>query len=156
MNQVPNHLNQKILSEIKSRLHPDLKRLLLKLFIIHLTTAVVTLSICPQLGFSLFKTGINLMDVFMKISPYFCDLACGAFFTSTSIMSALFILRRDELRLLRHKKFLTTSVMTLSSIGFLIMLGPQFFIQFSLLWLIGSFGGAMLSLDLGTRAMKFS
>lgn len=156
MNQIPDQLNQKILNEIKSRLNPDLKVLLLKLFVIHLTTAVLTLSICPQFGFAIFRTGINLMDVFMKISPQFCDFACGAFFTTASILSALLILSRDELRLLRSKQIYSTSMLVLSSVGFLIMLNPELFVQFTFLWLLGCIGGSWLSLDVGTRVLKFS
>lgn len=156
MNQIPDHLNQKILNEIKSRLIPDLKILFLKLFIIHLSTAVITLSICPQFGFAIFRTNINLMDVFMKISPQFCDFACGAFFTMASIMSALVILSRDELRMLKSKQLYSVLTLVLSSVGFLIMLNPQLFVEFTFLWLLGAIGGSWLSLDLGTRALKFS
>lgn len=156
MNQIPNQLNEKILNEIKTRLNPDLKILFLKLFAIHLVTAVVTLSICPQFGLAIFRTNLNLMDIFMKISPQFCDLACGGFFTMTSMISALFILSRDELRVLRHKRILAILTITLSSIGFLIMLNPQMFLEFTFLWLVGCVLGVVLSLELGTRALRFN
>lgn len=154
--KIPHHINEKILTEIKGRINPDSRMLFLKLFIIHLSTAVVTLSICPQFGFALVRTNLNLMHVFMKISPLFCDMACGAFFTACSMLSALVILSRDELRVLRHKLWLATALITLSSFGFLIMLNPQLFVEFTLLWFIGCVGGSWLSLDLGTRVLKFS
>jgi hypothetical protein len=156
MNKIPNQLNHKILTEIKSRVNPDLKVLFLKLFTVHLVTALLTLSICPQYGSAVFKTSFNLMDAFMKIGPSFCDFACGAFFTTTSIISALIILSRAELRVLRHKKILASLTIILSSLGFLLMLNPQLFMEFSFLWLLGSFGGVVLSLELGTRVLKFN
>lgn len=156
MNKVPEHINSKILNEIKSRLNPDLKILFLKLFIIHLVTALITLTICPQLGYRLAHTPVDLMVVFMKVAPTYCDAACGAFFTMSSIVSSLFILSRDELRVLRHKKTLATAMITLTSLGFLIMLSPALFLQISFLWLIGCIGGTWVSLDLGTRVLKFS
>ena len=156
MNYIPKKLNEKILKEIKTRLNPDLKILFLKLFVIHLITALLTLSICPQYGLSVFKISFNLMDTFMKIGPLFCDFACGTFFTSTSILTAFFILSRDELRVLRHKIFLATLTILLPSFGFLIMFNPELFFQFSLLWALGSVFGIVLSLDLGTRALKFN
>ncbi|MBC7538580.1 MAG: hypothetical protein H7281_07155 [Bacteriovorax sp.] len=156
MKKIPNQLNNKILTEIKLRLNPDLKFLLLKLFSIHLITALVTLSICPQFGLSVFKSNFNLMDTFMKIGPHFCDFACGAFFTTTSMISALIVLSRDEARVLRHKKFLASFTVILASLGFLLMLNPQLFVEFSILWLLGSIGGVVLSLELGTRVLKFS
>lgn len=156
MKQVPNHINQKILADIKSRLNPDIKILFLKFFVVHLFTALLTLSICPQFGFAIFRTRLDLMDLFMKVSPHFCDFACGAFFTTVSMSSALLILSRDELQLLTHKKIPAVAMVILSSIGFLIMLNPQLFLQFTTLWLIGCIVGAWLSLDLGTRVLKFS
>lgn len=156
MNKIPNQLNEKILTEVKIRLNPDIKILLLKLFSIHVVTALVTLSICPQFGFAVFKSSFNLMDTFMKLGPHFCDFLCGAFFTTTSMISALIVLSRDELRVLRHKKLLANLTLILSSIGFLIMFNPELFVEFSFLWLLGSVGGIVLSLEFGTRALKFS
>lgn len=156
MIKVPNSLDEKITSAIESRINPALLPLFLKLFVIHITTAIVTLSICPQFGFAIVRSNLDLMDLFMKISPQFCDFACGAFFTMCSMISALVILSRDELRVLRHKQILVTSMITLSSIGFLIMLNPQLFVQFTILWLIGCVLGASLSLGFGTRVLKFS
>ncbi len=156
MTLIPKQLNNKIIDDIKSRLNPDLKILLLKLFIIHLVTALITLSICPQYGLSVFKSSFNLMNTFMKIGPAFCDFACGIFFTTTSMVSALIILSRDELRVLRHKKIITAFTIILSSLGLFIMLNPQLFVQFSLLWLLGSVGGVVISLEFGTRVLKFN
>ncbi len=156
MSKISNQTKSNILNDIKSRLNPDLKILLLKLFAIHLATAILTLSICPQLGFSVFKSGFNLMDLFMKLGPHFCDFACGIFFTSTSILSALVILSRDEVRVLRSKKLLASVTIVLSSLGFLLMLSPELFVQFSILWLLGSIGGVIVSLEAGTRALRFS
>lgn len=156
MKKIPNQIQEGILNEIKSRLMPDLKLIFLKLFTIHLGTALLTLSICPQLGFSVFKSEFNLMDIFMKVGPHFCDFACGVFFTSTSILAALVILSRDELRVLRSKKILASLTIILPSLGFLLMLNPQLFVQFSLLWAIGSLSGAIVGLEVGTRVLKFS
>jgi hypothetical protein len=157
MNQIPNQVNHKILAEIKSRLSPDTKILLLKLFAIHLVTALVTLSVCPQFGLAVFRTNFNLMDIFMKFGgPHFCDFACGLFFTTTSMVSAFVVLGRDEIRVLRYKKTLATLTMILSSFGFLLMLNPQLFVQFSFLWLLGSVGGVVLSLEIGAKALRFS
>jgi hypothetical protein len=155
MNTIPPSINRKILAEIKNRLNPDLKTLLLKLFAIHLMTAIITMSICPQMGFSLFKTRLNLMNTFMAIGPHFCDFACGAFFTSMSMITAFFILSRDELRLLRHRQLVTCLIMLLPSTGFLLMLSPLLFVQFSILWFLGSLGGVLLGLQLGGRVLRF-
>jgi hypothetical protein len=153
MNQIPNRVNEKILAEVKSRLNPDLKKILLKVFGIHIFTAIITLSICPQMGFSIVKTKLNLMDLFMKIGPHFCDFACGIFFTMTSMAVICTVLSRDELRVLRFHKILLTLTIVLSSLGFLLMLSPDLFLSFSLLWLIGSISGIVLSVEIGSWAL---
>lgn len=154
MNKLPNELNYKILNDIKSRLIPDLKIILLKLFAIHLACAIATLSICPQFGFSTFKTNLNLMDVFMKIGPHFCDFACGAFFTTTSMIFVLILLSRDEIRVLRYRPFLLITTMILSSLGFLLMVNPGLFLGFTLLWLVGAIVGVIGSMEMGFRVIS--
>ena len=142
---------QKILSDIKDRLNPEIKVIFLKLFIVHLVTAIITLAICPQLGFQTFKSPINLMYMFMKFGTHFCDFACGAFFTATSIFIALFVISRDELRVLRHHRVLTALSIVLASIGFFVIMNPQLFFELSILWIIGAVSGAFITLEVGTK-----
>ncbi|MGZ3788919.1 MAG: hypothetical protein ACXVLQ_10365 [Bacteriovorax sp.] len=156
MTKIPNHLSDKILGEIKARILPDIKIILVKVLAIHVLTAVLTLSICPQFGFSLFKTGINLMDVFMKIGPHFCDFACGIFFTSASVTTILLALSRDEIRVLRFRPFLMASTMVLTSLGFFLMLNPGLFVQVTLLWFVGAVLGTAASLEMGFQILKRS
>jgi hypothetical protein len=155
MKKIPSELNAKILNSIKEKIIPDTKLIMLKVFVIHLITALVTLSICPQLGFSFIRSKFNLMDIFMKIGPHFCDFACGAFFTTMSMTSILFVLSRDEIRFIRHKQILLILTLILTSLGFLFVLNPQLFIQFSLLWLLGTIGGIIISMQIGIRILKF-
>lgn len=143
-------LNQKILAEIKSRLHPSFQRIILKLFVIHLIVGLVTLSICPQMGVSTFHTEINLMDYFMYFGTTVCSLLCGMFFLSCSMLLAYFILSTDEDRLIKSKKYATTSILILYSIGFLVIFSPNIFVEFSLIWLMGAFAGSVISIELGS------
>lgn len=146
-----NGIDEKILNNIKERLNPDLKVILLKIFIIHLLTAIVTLSICPQYGIQFFKTSFNLMPIFMKLGNHFCDFVCGTFFTATSFFTALFIISRDELRVLRFHKNLTIGLIILSSIGFFLIMAPPLFFEFSLLWILGAVIGSYLTVELGVK-----
>lgn len=148
---IPKSLETKILSDIKKRLNPDLKMIFLKLFAIHLLTAIITLSICPQFGFQTFQSPINLMYTFMEWGNHFCDFACGVFFTATSIFMALFLISRDELRVLRHHRFVAVSSIVLVSLGFFLIMNPELFFRLSLLWIIGATLGASLTLEIGTK-----
>ncbi len=151
MSKIPEHINVKILGDIKKHLNPDLKYILAKLFGIHTLTTIITLAICPQFGFQFFKTSLNLMHYFMKFGQHFCDFACGTFFTATSFFIALFVISRDELRVLKYNKFLAVSSVILISIGFFAIMSPQIFFELSLLWIFGATIGATLALEIGIR-----
>jgi hypothetical protein len=142
-------INQKILADIKARLNPSFQQIILKLFAIHLVVGFVTLSICPQMGVSTFHTEINLMDYFMYFGPTVCSLLCGMFFLFCSMLLGTFILSIDEDRLIKSKKYATTSILLLYSIGFLVIFSPNIFVEFSLIWLIGAFLGSILSIEIG-------
>ena len=149
--KIPSSINEKILKNIKERLNPDLKMIFLKLFMVHIFTAILTLSICPQFGFQIFRSHLNLMDLFMKLGNHFCDFACGTFFTATSIFIALFVISRDELRVLRHHRNITVLSIVLASIGFFVIMNPQLFFELSLLWITGAIFGATTILEIGTE-----
>ena len=154
MNQIPNTVNQKIKSMIHARLHPNKTQLIMKVFIIHLITALITLSLCPQFGFKLFKLPINLMYSFMVFGMPVCNFLCGLFFTATSMIVAAVALKRDEIRVLRYQKTLTTSILILSSIGFFSIMNPNLFLEFSLLWLVGAIVGIVLTLEVSSRILS--
>lgn len=151
MSNIREHINAKILSDIKKRLNPDLKNILAKLIGVHTLTTIITLAICPQFGFQFFKTSLNLMHYFMKFGQHFCDFACGTFFTVTSCFIATLIISRDELRVLKFNKFLAVFSLVLLSIGFFAIMSPQVFFELTLLWIIGASIGATLGLELGIR-----
>lgn len=149
--KTPTAIDEKILKTIKDKLNPDIKTIFLKLFSIHLITAIITLSICPQFGFQTFKSQFNLMEFFMKFGSHFCDFACGIFFTATTIFIAIFIISRDELRVLRHHRTMTVFSIVLASIGFFLIMNPQLFFELSLLWIVGAICGATVTLEIGTK-----
>lgn len=152
---ISNETNKKILDSVKAQLMPDIKNVLLKVFVIHIISALATLTVCPQLGYSLIQTKINLMDLFMKIGgPGFCDFACGTFFTSTSVSFIYIFLTRDEFRFLRFHPMLMISTMVLTSLGFLLMLNPDLFVQFTFVWLIGTVAGVLGTMEIGFRILK--
>ena len=151
MNKIPNSVNEKILSEIKARLQPKLSHLIGKVFLVHILTAVITLSVCPQFGFKLFKLPINLMNSFMAFGMPFCNFMCGLFFTATSMLMVSLVLSRDDLRALKSHKTLAASALILSSIGLFGIMNPNLFLEFSILWLVGAILGAVLTLEVSSR-----
>jgi hypothetical protein len=148
-NKIPDAITNNILNSIKNKLNPPYHIILLKLFSIHLAVGALTMGLCPQMGISTFKTSINLMQYFMYWGKTSCDIFCGIFFTSTSMLVAYLILSFDEKRVIRSKKILSSMALVLFSIGLLIIFNPHLFVQLSLLWITGAFFGAFLSIEMG-------
>ena len=147
------NIDQKILSDIHTRLHPKLSHLTAKIFLVHSLTAVITLSVCPQFGFKLFQLPINLMHSFMFLGLPLCNFLCGLFFTMTSMLVASVVLKRDEIRALRFKKILVSLFLILSSIGFFSIMNPNLFLEMSLLWLLGALIGIVFTLEVSSRIL---
>lgn len=147
MNKIPDKISSQILESVHKKLHPNLAHLITKLFLVHLLTAVITLSICPQFGFKIFRLPVNLMNHFMVYGMPFCNFLCGLFFTATSMIVACIVLKRDELRALRYQRLLVNLALLLSSIGFFGIMNPNLFLEFSLLWLLGAIMGITLTLE---------
>ncbi len=149
--KISSSTNNKILEKIKNDLHPNMFHLLLKVFIIHLVTAVFTLSVCSQFGFKTFNFNIDLMHSFMFLGMPFCHLLCGVFFTGSSILSVSLILKRDHVRALRYQKVASTLLLILSSVSFFVIMKPELFVEFSIMWLIGAAIGTASSLEISGR-----
>jgi hypothetical protein len=153
MNKIPTSLNEKIKKQVYNNLHPKMSTLIAKVFAIHLATAILTLSVCPQFGLKLLKLPVNLMHSFMTLGLPACNFLCGIFFTATSMIMASLILRRDEVRALKFQKILAASTLILSSIGFFSIMNPNLFLEFSFLWLAGAILGVVLTLEVSTRIL---
>lgn len=154
MSEIPAKISEKILGHVKSEVLPDQRTLMLKVFVIHLLTAVCTLSVCPQFGISTFQTGINLMHSFMFMGISVCFLLCGVFFMGSTILMASLLLKRDEIRALRYQKTLSTFMLILVSTGFFLVMKPELFIEFSIVWLIGATLGSALTLEVSGRVLS--
>ena len=81
-------ISRNILSRVHADLNPSAYFVFSKLLIIHVFSALVTLSMCPQFGVRLLGEGMGLMHTFMILGPFGCLVACGMFFTGTSVFIA--------------------------------------------------------------------
>jgi hypothetical protein len=152
---VNEYLSSKILSTIKDKIRPDVKLVFLKLFLVHLVVALMTLSVCPQFGISLLKTNIDFSHYFLLFGERGCELICGFIFTSTSIAVSFLFLTRDEVRFLKFNKIYLASIFILVSIGLLLMFNSQLFVELSILWLFGTFAGVVGTLEIGAFILRY-
>jgi hypothetical protein len=145
----PNKVSEQLFAHIHQELHPSVWKTFSKLSLIHFVVALITLSICPQFGIRLLGDGMGLMSAFMKLGDLGCPLACGFFFTGTTLLAASLVLRPEEIRALRRNRFTELVALTLLSLGFFVMIRAEIALGFALLWIIGSIVGSLLALEVG-------
>lgn len=147
MSEINKNIEEALLKKIHNELKPSHKSLLLKVFFIHMLSAVITLSFCSQLGIKLFNIPFDLMKHLMIFGASYCDLFCAIFFTSTSFTLISLILKHDEIRFIKFNKTLFISFIILTTIGLFGIMNPEFFINFSILWLIGATLGSIVTIE---------
>lgn len=156
----PAAISEQLISVIHHELNPSIWRVLAKLSLIHLFSAVVTLSICPQFGVRIFGQGMGLMVYFMRLGDQVCAAACGAFFTMFSLFVAGIVLRSEEVRAIARHRGAEILALTGLSLGFFIMLRADIVIEFALVWFGGAVLGGLSGLGLGwlfrRKAMNFT
>lgn len=146
-NQSGPKIPSRLMSEVSQDLNPSPFAVFSKLLGIHFISALVTLSICPQFGFRTYGEGMGLMHYFMNLGEYGCLIACGAFFTGTSLAIAGFTLRGEEMRAIRKNRILSSAALALLSIGFFFMLDAEFIFGLSAAWLLGAILGSVLAME---------
>ena len=138
---------QKVQADIAKSL-PRRSSVAMKLGAIHLVSSFVTLMACPQFGLRLFFSGDGLMDLFMKISPTFCQSFCGAFYLAATILLARLVLKYDEWLVIVRSRSLTIAGLSLVSLGIFAMLNREVSIETGILWLVGAaFAGELATLS---------
>lgn len=141
-------LDEKIKLEIQKRLNPKPHEVAIKVLSVHLLSAFLTLSVCPQFGKKLFNLNIDLMEIFMHIvGPRYCVILCGSFFVATSLLINGLFLNYDELRTIRSHRHLTVFLIVLISFGSFLMFDPILFLESTILWFIGAILGGYVTLE---------
>lgn len=151
----PQHLNERVLSFVRSELSPSPWKVFSKISFIHFIAAILTLSVCPQFGFRVFGEGMGLMHYFMSFGPVGCPIACGAFFMGTSLFVSTFLLNPQELRVLRSHRLTELGTLTMLSLGFFIMMDPSSIVlSFALAWLLGAIISGIAILEISCLLMS--
>jgi hypothetical protein len=150
----PVTISNDVLSLVRRDLNPSAWKVFSKLTLIHFVTALITLSFCPQFGIHLFGDRMGLMRVFMSLGEYGCLVACGSFFTGSSLLFASLFLRPEEVQKIRKYQLLELGTLTLLSLGFFVMLDAEFILGFTAAWIVGSVIGGCMTLELGWTLRK--
>lgn len=145
----PLRVSEKVLAHVRHELNPSLVSVLMRLMFVHFLASFATLSVCPQFGFRLFGEGMGISHWFMSFGEYGCLVACGSFFTGTSLALASVVLGMPHLRKIREHRWLGASLLILFSLSFFWMMNAEFILGLTVAWLLGALLGSVAVLELG-------
>ncbi len=142
----PDALREDLFAFVKEELHPNSVKVFFKILVVHLFSGAVTLSFCPQLGWSPYSQSMGIMEYFMAFGSVGCALACGSVFLGMSMAVAAFLLKREEVRVVQEHKLGNISILAAISYGALMLVGGESELLYSVFWVIGGIAGGYLSL----------
>lgn len=145
----PAHVKEKILNYVHNELNPSRKKIFLKILGIHSLVSVFSLSLCSQFGIQTFPL-YDAMNEFMKVMGHtYCLALCGFFYFAMSSSAFSFMLKPEEIRVIRKDKYAQLLVLTGVSIGVFLCIGSEILFLPSLFWMMGSIMGGLGAFELG-------
>jgi hypothetical protein len=142
----PSGLTEGLLAKVTADLNPPTWKVFFKLGLVHAVVGSLTLLICPQFGLG---PRLGLMTYLMKLGPHVCMFGCGTLFLGVSALVSAFLLRPEEIRVLRKTVLLQFPLLGLASIGVFLLFGAAVVVNLALVWILGSILGGLGSLELG-------
>jgi hypothetical protein len=150
----PSQISENILYRVKKDLNPSVYLVSGKLSLIHILVSLVTLSVCPQFGFRLLGEGMGLMHIFSVFGKIGCTIVCGFFFLGISLLVATLVLKKEEIKIIRKKRFLEVLILAFLSLGFFLMIDVEVVFGMAILWFFGSVLGGLILLEAGWEFRK--
>jgi len=143
--------DEAVLRLVETTMRPSLWAVLGKLTLVEAAAGLGTLALCPQfeIGFGSHHEALHLLHAWT--GPLLHYLACGIFFVLFGAMLAGMLLRRDERQTLGQRKYLYFFGYSLVTFAIFVVLGAEFFLVGSLLWMTGAVFGNYLGLALGAK-----
>jgi len=142
----PIGLTENLISKVHRELSPSAWKVFLKFGAIHSVVGSFTLALCPQFGVG---TTHGLMQYFMQLGPRVCMVACGILFLGISAIVSAWLLRPEEVRVVKRNLILQLTLLSTASLGVLLCLGANILIKMALFWLIGTLLGGLGSFEIG-------
>ena len=144
----PVALTEKVGAAIHRLLNPSALSVFAKLVLIAAVASSVSLLFCPQFGYG--TNGPGLMMFLMDISPLLCHFGCGVLFVGVGVLVSTFILRQEELMVLKRTKLLQVAALSASMLGMFLCFGSRGFFTMGLMWLLGGIVGGVVSVYAGS------
>lgn len=145
----PISLQETVLVRMSGLLNPSFQSVFLKILGVHAIVSVFSLSICSQFGIQSFKI-YDAMDSMMEVVGHtYCMAFCGVLYLSVSALSLSFLLKPEEIKVIRRHPFLQFTCLIGVSLGVFLCLGAEVLLLPGALWIGGSLLGGITSLELG-------
>jgi len=145
----PNTLSKNILANIQEKIEPKILTLFMKLGLVQAVTGLFSMFICPQYGMSF--SGDKTLYFFIQktFGHYACMISCGMIFTLFAGLATLVIFTKPELKKLFKFQLLIFPIVAIFSMSVFSMIVQEFYLNVSLLWLLGAILGYVLTIDVG-------
>ena len=144
----PTTLSRDVLTKVSILMNPSPYMVFAKLSFIVFFVGLLNMTLCPQFGLNVVRNS-GLMEYFMNFGRYGCDIACGAFFLGTGLFTSSFLLKPEDVRVIKTHIILQVSALSTLSLVFFVASGGNIYFEKALLWFIGSVLGGLVSLELG-------
>lgn len=148
----PKVASEYILSRIHDDLNPSQQRVFIKVLSIHILVSFFTLSFCSQFGIRTLPVFDLMFSMMNLVGERYCMAFCGLFYIGSSALFLSFILRPEEIAVIRKNRIFKLTLLTGVSLGILISFGATVLLVPGILWFTGCLIGGFLSFELGWLA----
>jgi|SRR6185312_54273 len=145
----PTKLNHAILSHVHQELNPTAHRVFIKVLGIHTVVSLFSLSICSQFGIRVLPLYDAMESMMSLVGKTYCMALCGLLYLGFSALALSFLLKPEEVKVIRRHKILQLTLLTGLSLGVFLCLGAEVLFIPAALWMAGSLIGGIVTLELG-------
>ena len=140
---VPNDVSQKVLQHVHKQLNPSKYLIFMKILGVHLVTGTLSMAICNQFDMNPFKLDFSLSDYFMKFGHSTCMVFCGVLFVGLSFLVSSYLIRTEELRVLKKSAFIQSFSLGIVSLSVFWFFGAEIALGIATFWLLGALIGGI-------------
>jgi hypothetical protein len=117
------------------------KQIVLRFIAFQVLGGLISLSFCPQFGFSFFVEGHGITHQLRLIGDWACAVFCGSLFLSSGLILAFLFMQADELWWILRRKKVTLTLLPAFFWGILMLLNvslelPAESWPYHLIWLL--------------------
>lgn len=146
----PNHLNEKVLSQVEAILFPSPFLVLGRLGLIVFFVGLLNLVLCPQFGVG-FARESGLFEFFMTFGHHACKVFCGAFFLGSGLFISTIFLKIEDLKVIRQYRFLQISALSSIALVIFIAAGGSVYFNAATYWFAGALLGGITCFEAGFK-----